>query len=343
MMRKAADTTLRSLAILQAIPAYPRSKTTRRIMEELRELDPDFDVTPRSFQRSLEKLSAMFPIACDARGRANHWYWIDENALTQIPAMNAPTAFVLRMAAEYLRPVMPPTVLRQLDAYFRHADRILENTALGRWRDKAAIIQRGPVLQPPAIRSDVQEAVYEGLLQGRRLEVEYKGKTRSRHRKVELDPLGLVVRTGVVYLVATAWGYDDARHFALHRMSKARVLDQAIAALPAFRLSDHIREDGEFSYPVSAGRIRLEALFDAGAAVHLTESKLAADHRTTEREDGRTLIEATVADTADLRWWLLGFGGAVEVLAPLSLRAEFAAEARRMTSTYRRSQAEERD
>ena len=116
-MRKATDTTLRSLAILQAIPAYPRTKSTRRIMEELRDLDPDFDVTARSFQRSLDKLSAMFPIACEARGRANHWYWIDEHALTQIPAMSAPTAFVLRMVAEYLGPLMPPTVLRQLDAY----------------------------------------------------------------------------------------------------------------------------------------------------------------------------------------------------------------------------------
>ena len=113
-------------------------------------MDPDFDVTVRSIQRSLERLSATFPIASETKGRANHWYWIDSHALTQIPSMNGPTAFVLRLAAEHLRPIMPPTVLRNLDPYFRHAEKVLGETALGRWADKAAIIQRGPGSQAAA-------------------------------------------------------------------------------------------------------------------------------------------------------------------------------------------------
>ena len=176
--------------------------------------------------------------------------------------------------------------------------------------------------------------MYEGLLLGRRLMVEYRAKASARSRSVELNPLGLVVRAGIAYLVATAWDYDDTRHFALHRMDTAQLLDQAARPLPGFRLADHIRTDSQFSYPLSAGSVGLKALFDTDAAVHLTESRLAADHRATEQADGRTLIEATVADTADLRWWLLGFGGAVEVLGPASLRADVAAEARRMAMIY---------
>jgi predicted DNA-binding transcriptional regulator YafY len=34
-------------------------------------------------------------------------------------------------------------------------------------------------------------------------------------------------------------------------------------------------------------------------------------------------LSATVADTAELRWWLLGFGEGVEVIGPKSLRNEF--------------------
>ena len=333
-MRKATDTTLRSLAMLQAIPAYPHSKSTRQIMEDLRGLDPDFDVTVRSVQRSLEKLSAKFPIACDMRGRANHWFWIDKNALTQIPAMSAPTAFVLRLAAEYLKPIMPPSVLRQLDAYFKQAEKILSDTALGRWADKAAIIQRGPPLKPPAVGDDVQEAVYGALLDNRRIEVGYRSKARTRPKRTVLNPLGLVVRDGVGYLVATAWDYRDIRHFVLHRMSRPLLLDEAANAPAGFRLASHVREHRRFSYPRSTGKLELKVLFDADAAVHLTESRLAVDHRTTEQEDGRVLVEATVPDTNDLRWWLLGFGSGVEVLAPETLRAEFRDQAARMGAIY---------
>lgn len=330
----ATDTTLRNIAMLQAIPVYPRSKSTREIKEELDDLGPDFDVTARSVQRSLDKLSLLFPITSETRGRANYWYWIDKNALTQIPAMGEPTAFVLRLAAEYLKPVMPTSVLRRLDAYFKHADRVLGETELGRWQDKAMIIRPGPQLRPPTIRDDVQEAVYTALLNNRRLEVAYRGRARTRPTMIELNPLGIVVRAGIVYLVATSWGYEDIRHYVLHRMSSPRLLDEPAKVPAGFRLANHVGEDSRFSYPLSTGKLDFKALFDAGAAIHLTESRLAADHRATEQADGRILIEATVADTADLRWWLLSFGSSVEVLSPHGLREEFADQARRLGNIY---------
>ena len=87
-MRKATDTVLRHLAMLASIPVRPKSKSTREIREELLEKDSEFDVSVRSIQRSLEMLSAHFPIASETRGRSNYWYWIDKDALTQIPAMS---------------------------------------------------------------------------------------------------------------------------------------------------------------------------------------------------------------------------------------------------------------
>ena len=107
-MRKATDTVLRHLAMLAAIPVDPGRKSTREIREALLEEDSEYDVSVRSIQRSLEMLSGRFPIASEARGRANYWYWIDRHALTQIPAMSQSTAFVLRLASEYLKPLMPP-------------------------------------------------------------------------------------------------------------------------------------------------------------------------------------------------------------------------------------------
>ena len=333
-MRRATDTMLRNLAMLGCIPVYPRDKSTRRILEELREMDSDYDVSVRSVQRSLERLSGIFPITCETRGRANYWYWADQHALTQLPSMSAPTAFALRLAADYLKPIMPPSALRLLEPYFNHADKVLQGTALGRWPDKAAIIGRGPILKPPSIPADVQEAVYAALMENQKVEVAYRSKARTRAERIVLNPLGIVVREGIVYLVATSWHYDDIRQYALHRMSKPELLDEPAREVSDFHLASYIRDESQFSYPLSDRKVPLSAMFDSDAGMHLTESRLGADHRTTEQDDGRVLVQATVPDTADLRWWLLGFGGAVEILEPESLRREMRDEARRLRAIY---------
>jgi len=68
--------------------------------------------------------------------------------------------------------------------------------------------------------------------------------------------------------------------------------------------------------------------------MHLHESLLAAGQVLTKQDDGRELLEATVLDTTELRWWLLGFGSAVEVLEPKDLRAEFRGIAAEMVKLY---------
>ena len=321
--------------MLAAIPAQPGHKNTRQILEELREKDPEFAVSVRSIQRSLESLSRIFPITSETRGRTNYWSWVDKDALTQIPAMSTSTAFVLRLASDYLKPIMPPATLRVLEPYFKHADRILRGTALEAWKDHAAIITPGPALMPPPIAAEVQEAVCEALMSHRKIEVQYRGKHEGKPKSIVLSPQGIVVRTGIVYLLATAWDFEDVRHYVLHRMSAPRSIDEPATRLPDFRLQEHLASDGAFAYPESAEKLRLRALFDSTTGAHLTESRLSEDHRTTVTDDGKVLVEATVDDTAELRWWLRRFGSLVEVLEPELLRKEFADEARRLAAMYK--------
>ncbi|MCY3940777.1 MAG: WYL domain-containing protein [Gammaproteobacteria bacterium] len=333
-MRRAVDTVFRYLAILQCIPADPGRKTTARILAELRERDPEFNVNARTMQRDLEYLSGRFPITCETVGRTNHWYWIDSHAMTQLPAMTEHTAFALRLANEYLRPLMPPATLRLLESYFQHANRLLKGSTLGSWANRARIISRGPALAPPPVREDVQRAAYDALLNKRLLEINYRSRSQGRSRRVTLNPLGLVFRETVAYLVATAWNYPDVRHYALHRMSKARLLNQPARTPPGFRLASHIRDELRFSYPLTSEKIPLRVAVSLEVAEHLAERRVSGDQRVTRQIGDRVLVEASVADTQELRWWLLGFGDAVEVLSPASLREEFSEQARAMQAMY---------
>ena len=334
-MRKAGDTALRYLAMLPLIPVHPRTISAGELQRQLRRRNAEYAMNIRSVQRDLEKLSGIYPLRSEARGRANHWCWMDKSAYLQIPAMNDATALAFVLAADHLSALLPPATLRLLQPYFRHAEKILRQTKLGGWRKKARIIARGPELAPPPVRPNAHEVAHQALLEGRQFAVDYHARAGGAKRHA-LNPLGIVIRAGVIYMVATSNPHNDPRHFALHRMRRAALLDAPSAAPPGFDFAAYVEEEKSFSYPHSRGRIKLRALFSREAALHLAESKLSADQKMSEKKDGRVLIEARVADTAALRWWLLGFGSEVEVLAPAELRREFARVAGEMGRVYSR-------
>jgi len=78
----------------------------------------------------------------------------------------------------------------------------------------------------------------------------------------------------------------------------------------------------------------LKALFAAKTAQHLYESGLSTNQKLTEKQDGKVLLEATVRDDVQLRWWLKGFGDKVEVIGPKQLRDEFVEMAQKLIILY---------
>ncbi len=118
-------------------------------------------------------------------------------------------------------------------------------------------------------------------------------------------------------------------------MSAASLLDSPAQMPPSFDLNAYIDDEAAFGYPVTSREVEIAVLFTLEAAAHLHERRLAEDQQLEVREDGLTLLRATVPDTQELRWWLLGFGDQAEVLAPERLRSEFEATVRRLFDKYR--------
>jgi predicted DNA-binding transcriptional regulator YafY len=117
-------------------------------------------------------------------------------------------------------------------------------------------------------------------------------------------------------------------------LTAIEVLDEERLRKPAgFDLDTYLRS-GALGFG-EGNAISLEVLFDAPAADHLYETPLADDQRLTVEPDGRVRVRATVRDTPQLSWWLLGFGAQVEVRKPKSLRTSMAETARAMAAVYR--------
>ena len=319
LMRKSTDTIGRQWELLRLVPREPRSITTAEIKARLAEHGYEADV--RTIQRDLATLEAKFPLICRTEGRTNHWCWPRHHPGLEIPRLEAPTAITLLLVRDYLLPLLPKSIGDELAPYFEKAKEVLKGTRLEQWSRRVRMIRRGPVLKAPTVAPDVLDAVYGALLEGRQLEADYRSRNAPEPKRRRIHPLGLVTKEDVLYLVATLEDYEDVRQLALHRMSRAEALARPARTPSGFSLKAYIEEE-RFGYPVGEEKIRLVAAFDETTAAHLYERQIATDQRL-ERRANDVVLRATVPNTSELRWWLLGFGDRVEVLEPPSLRAEF--------------------
>ncbi len=190
------------------------------------------------------------------------------------------------------------------------------------------------LLIPPDVDVEVLNTVYTALLENRRFEGKYFGRRDDQYKHFLVNPLALIFRGTVTYLICTLFDYTEARILSLHRFVETELTDQVRWVPPDFDLDTYI-EEGHIDFLIG-GSIELELLIDEEVAIHLRESKLTADQQLKLLDSGQSLFKATVRDTGQLRWWLLGFAEQIEVLKPESLRQWFREKTARMAAKYQR-------
>jgi len=326
------DSTLRHIKMLELIPRRPPGITAPELRGRLS--DRNFDVNLRTVQRDLNYLSSVFPIASDGE-RPQYWFWPADVTPLSIPAQDAHSALMWRLIEEHLRPLLPRAVQRDAEPQFATARAYLESLGEGkvsRWKDRVRVIPRAFQLQVPEIPDEVMAAIQDALFQRRQLQVEYRSRGAAKTKSWRAHPLGMVLREGIVYLLATIEDYEDLRQLVAHRIDSASVIDEPVQEPEHFDLDAYIKSGG-FSY-VETGPIRLRMRVDPYAAEHILESPIAPDQKSKTLPDGRTEFTATVVDTKQLRWWLTGFGDALEVMGPSDLRKAMADQARTVHDLY---------
>lgn len=329
------DTLLRHWHMLRRIPRFPRKISTGELEASLDAAG--YPTSRRTIQRDLDKLSVEFPLVTDGN-KPSGWSWQADAEIFDVPGMDTSTALTFRMVDTYLSRLLPKGCLATLAPHLRRADAMLqqlEGGGLKSWPGKVRIVQRTQPLRPPSIAADVMVTVYEGLFHDRQFLGVYRSRGENESREFVVNPLGLIICDPIIYLAATLWEYPDVRLLALHRFESARLLMDGCRRPAGFNLDDYL-ESGALEFPVAreGGEIRLSIRMAADVARHLRESPLCSDQRFGRELEGFVMISGTVADTQQLRWWLLGFGDKVEVLEPAALRREFAGIARNLGGYY---------
>jgi predicted DNA-binding transcriptional regulator YafY len=178
----------------------------------------------------------------------------------------------------------------------------------------------------PAHLGPVAAAVWEG----RRLEVVYRHYGSDEEARRVLDPLGLVLKAGVWYLVAARDG--ETRTYRVSRIRSAKVLDEEAARPPDFDLSAFWAESVS-RFEVGAPRlaVKLRATSRAMAALRRRGCDAEAAQRPAR---GKTKATASFDDMDAAVRELMPLGGAVEVLDPPELRDRLREAAGEIVAAY---------
>ncbi len=180
-------------------------------------------------------------------------------------------------------------------------------------------------------------ALAGALWDGHRVEIRYRRADRTVRRR--LDPLGLVLKGSVWYLVAHARRPDGIRTFRVSRVVAVTARDDAAARPPGFDLAAAWADIGR-SFDRDIRRYVVHALVD-GDRLWLLRHALpepsgaqAIESAGPPRPDGRRPVVIHSESLQIAHDELLRVGRALEVLDPPDLRAALAATGRALARRH---------
>ncbi|SPL70118.1 helix-turn-helix transcriptional regulator [Acinetobacter stercoris] len=291
---------------------------TRELQEIL--LREGIDISLRTIQRDLNQISQRFPIESN-KTVPQGWRWRSDAPIQSLPHMTSSQAVTFMMVEEHLKHLLPPSLIDEMNPWFDLARRSLSTqNNVRQWINRVRIVPATQPLIPPVVERNAQQAIYEGLLQDKQIECIYQARGhQGEDRTYTLNPLGLVQKGAIIYLVCTRHDKSDVQTFALHRFKSAKVLDSRALHPVDFDIDSYI-DSGALGFRVDFNKptenVDLKLTMQEADAHYFTESQLSTGQTIEKLENGLYQISATVPLTSQLVWWLRSFGQKIIRIEP---------------------------
>ena len=295
------------LEILRFIPKKGMI-TADQIQQKLANLGLQRDL--RTIQRQMQKLCDQFDIECDDRDRPYGYRWKPNAKGLDLPILNEQQSLVLMLAKQYLKGILPASIMSSMDGFFQQAEYNLvydsHKKSGAEWLGKVAIAPTSQPLLPPQVEPSLFSEISTALYNNRILEVHYRNQVGVEHH-AEVKPLALVQQGAAQYLVVQ-YVNDKIKHLALHRFISAKATTFTFER-PQFNLKNYLAEQ-HFGFG-NGKKIRFTFRIAKHLGFHLTETALSADQSIID--EGETyLVQATVVESEMLNWWVAKFGEEIE-------------------------------
>ncbi|OTG85285.1 WYL domain-containing protein [Acinetobacter sp. ANC 4558] len=292
---------------------------TRELQEILQR--EGIEISLRTIQRDLNQISQRFPIENNGTVPQG-WRWRSDAPIQSLPHMTSSQAVTFMMVEEHLKHLLPPSLIEEMNPWFDLARRNLSSqNNVRQWINRVRIVPANQPLIPPLVDRSAQQAIYEGLLQDKQLECIYQPRTSTltEEKTYTLNPLGLVQKGAIIYLICTRYDKSDIQTFALHRFKSAKVLESRAMHPVNFDIDKYI-ESGALGFRVDYAKpteqIEIKLTMSEQDSTYFEECQLSIDQKITKLSDGISMVCATVPYTSQLVWWLRGFGQIIQHIEP---------------------------
>jgi predicted DNA-binding transcriptional regulator YafY len=177
---------------------------------------------------------------------------------------------------------------------------------------------------------DVTRRLLDATRERREVEMRYFSASSNRAKTYRVQPYRLALAQGGVYLVAWVAAYDAFRTFAVDRIERLSVSEQA------FRRTRDLPDDPfGSSMGVFVGKPEaVELEFDRRMTPYVRGRIWHTSQRVDEQPGGGVRLHLTVSIDPALKSWILGFGAAVRVIRPASLARAIADELKQALQNF---------
>jgi predicted DNA-binding transcriptional regulator YafY len=293
------------------------------------EVASELEVSVATARRDLEALSAAGVPVYPQPGRGGGWSLVG-GARTDLTGLTSSEARALFLLAGPAADVAPAV---------RSALRKLVRALPATFRDDAEAAAGAVVVDPAAwgerdrARPERLDALQDAVVRRRKVALEYENREHRRTRRV-VDPWGLVDKDEVWYLIAGT--EDGQRTFRVDRIVEVTVTDLAAQRPAGFDLA----REWERVVAEMEGR---RSLVSATVLISQRLLPILLDRFGRHAEpvgtgaDGRVRVRVAAHLPIGIAQELAGWGNAVEVLEPESVKAELARLGAELVATYARA------
>ena len=320
---------VRHLELLELLPVYPKFLTVKQLVEKLanqyEHKDHEEQNIKRNLQRDLKQLEQYGITESGDSPEGLKWSLV-KDSMYLTAQLSPADALCFAIIEQFTQPIMPNVLSPYLTRIFSKAKEILNNlkyhNKLKTWLDKVYIESKGQPLIPAKIDNEVRCCVYDALLTEKVINIDYRNKSGELSSAL-IQPLGLVVRAHIQYLIVQYRGYDDIRMLAMNRFTLCKNTHEPFKYPSNFNLKEYVAK-GTTGLAYNDNQIEFEGVFSGYAAEVISETPISENQQTsiyaTENGD-KLLVKASLMMNYDFETWLLGLANHVEVLKPASLRS----------------------
>lgn len=308
-----------------------------RLGKSAAELAEEIECHPRTVYRDLEALQvAGFPIYNEKVDGKGLWSLLD-TVKHQIPIPFSLTELMaLYFGSDMLKVFKDTVFYDSLESLFKKIKTTLPPESIKYLNTVEQTLHLGlkPFKEYGKFR-EIINRVNEAAIKKTSIEIVYYTMSRKKESHRKVDPYRIWFFNGTFYLIGFCHKRKEVRIFALDRIKMLHQTKEEFQVKEGFDFEDFVG----LSFGVFQGEpAKVKVWFAPDVAGYIKEKIWHESQQIKEEKDGSVILEAEVAGTDEIKFWIMSWGSQALVLEPGSLRQEIRAEAEEIVAGYQKSQ-----